>query len=112
MYLIQSSQAFTASQIIDDVLVNNILATNFKRAYAVTWGATQSALPGVVLTLKVGLNVVADVITPNANNRIPIFPDDQLTTFGVVPGDRILLTGRETTGVGKTLFYSFRFRPI
>lgn len=112
MYLIQSSQAFTASQVIDDVLVNNILASDFKRAYAVTWGATQSAVPGVVLTLKVGLNLVADSITPNGNNRIPIFPDDQLTTFGVVPGDRILLSGRETSAAAKTLFYSFRFRPM
>jgi hypothetical protein len=112
MYLIQSSQAFGVSQVIDDVLVNNLLASDFKRAYAVTWGATQSAVPGVVLTLKVGLNLVADSIVPNGNNRIPIFPDDQLTTFGVMPGDRIILSGRETTGVAKTLFYSFRFRPI
>ena len=112
MYLIQGTQAFTASQVIDDVLVNNLLASDFKRAYAVTWGATQSAVPGVLLTLKVGLNLVADTVVANGNNRIPIFPDDQLTTFGVVPGDRIILTGRETTGVAKTLFFSFRFRPM
>lgn len=110
--LIQSTQAFTANQVIDDVLVNNILASNFRRRYAVTYSLVQSAVPGILITLKVGLNIVAQDITPSAQNRLPIFPDDYQGTFGVLPGDRIILTGRETSGAAKTLFFGFRFRPV
>src|SRR5262245_10358557 len=112
MPLIQSSQAFSASQVIDDVLVNNLLASNFKVPYRVDYAMTQSAVPGVVMTVKVGLAMVAENIIPSAQNRIPVFPDDFLGSFGVVPGDRIILSGRETTAVAKTLFYAFRLTPL
>src|SRR5262249_21563875 len=112
MPLIQSSQAFTASQTIDDVLVNNILASNFRVPYRVDYALTQSAVPGVVATVKVGLNIVAQDIVPSAQNRIPVFPDDYLGSFGVLPGDRILLSGRETSAAAKTLFFAFRFTPV
>lgn len=109
--LIQDSQVFTASQAIDDILVNQIMASNFRRRYAVTYGFCASAT-GLRLDLKVGLNYVAPNIRPNIQNRFPIAPDDFLGTFGVVPGDRILLQGRDITGGAQTLFYAFRFRPI
>jgi len=110
--LIQNRQAFTANQVIDDVLVNNLLASNFRNRYRVDYALTQDAVPGVVVTLKVGTNIVADNIIPSAQNRIPMFPDDYLGSFGVLPGDRIILSGRETTGVGKTLNFAFRLTPI
>ena len=112
MPLIQSTQAFTASQVIDDVLVNNILATNFRTRYRVDYAMTQSAVPGVVMAVKVGLNIVSQDLVPSAQARLPVFPDDYLGSFGVLPGDRILLSGRETTGVAKTLYYAFRFTPV
>lgn len=112
MPLIQATQAFAGSQVIDDVLVNNLLASNFRTRYRVDYAMTQSAVPGVVATVKVGLNIVAQDIVPSAQNRIPVFPDDFLGSFGVLPGDRILLTGRETSAAAKTLFYAFRFTPV
>ena len=112
MPLIQSRQAFTANQVIDDVLVNNLLASNFTRPYRVDYALTQDAVPGVVATVKVGLGIVAENIIPSAQNRLPIFPDDYLGSFGVLVGDRIILTGRETTGVAKTLNFAFRLTPL
>lgn len=109
--IIQNSQAFTANQTIDDVLVNNIYASNFQKLYAVTWGATLSAT-GVLLDLNVGPRQYTKGLRPSTQNRFPLFPDDQLGSFGVRPGDRILLQGRETAGATPTLFYSFRFRPL
>jgi hypothetical protein len=108
--LIQSSQAFTALQTIDDVLVNNVLASNFRRRYAVTYGFTSSAV-GLQLDLKVGLNFVVVNMLPSIQAREPIFPDDYLGQFGVVPGDRIILTGREVSNNARTLFFGLRFRP-
>jgi len=109
--LIHDQQAFTANQQIDDILVNNILATNFRRAYAVQFAATASAT-GLRLDLKVGLALVAPNIRPSIQNRFPILPDDVLMNFGVLPGDRIILFGRDVTGGAQTLFYAFRFRAV
>src|SRR6266567_1051745 len=109
--LIQDNQAFTASQTIDDILVNQIMASNFRRRYAVTYGFCASAT-GLRLDLKVGLAFVAPNIRPNNQNRYPVFPDDQLGSFGVVPGDRIILQGRDVTGGAQTLYYAFRFKPV
>ena len=109
--IIQSSQALTALQTIDDVLVNNILASNFRRRLAVNYSLVGSAT-GLSCDVKVGLNYVAVNILPSLQNRFPVYPDDFLGTFGVVPGDRILLTTRETSNNARTLFFAFRFRPI
>lgn len=112
MPLIQSRQAFTANQTIEDVLVNNLLASNFRTRYRVDYALVQDAVPGIVAQVKVGTNIVADNIIPSAQNRIPLWPDDYLGTFGVLPGDRILLRGQETSGVAKTLSFAFRLTPI
>lgn len=109
--LIQDQQAFTASQTIDDILVNQVMASNFRRRWAVTYGFAASAT-GLRLDLKVGLNFVSPNIRPNIQNRFPVYPDDYLGTFGVLPGDRIILRGQDTTGGAQTLFYAFRFRGI
>src|SRR5438093_7642545 len=76
---------------IDDILGNNVLASNFKRRFAVTYGFAASAT-GLSLDLKVGLNFVAVNIRPNIQNRFPVFPDDYLGTFGGA----------------QTLYYAFR----
>jgi len=111
MPIIQSSQALTALQTVDDVLVNNILASNFTRRYAVTYAVVGSAT-GISCDIKVGLNLVAQNVLASTQNRMPIFPDDYQDSFGVIPGDRIILTARETSNNARTLFYGFRFRPI
>jgi len=112
MNLIQSRQAFTANQTIDDVLVNNLLASNFMTAMKVDYAMTQDAVPGLVMTMKVGTAIVSENFIPSAQNRIPLFPDDFLGSFGVVPGNRIILSGRETSGVAKTLSYAIRLTPL
>jgi len=109
--IIQSSSSIAANSTVDDVLVNNILASNFRRRYAVTYSVVAAAT-GLQADIKVGLNVVALNILPSTLNRFPVFPDDYQGTFGVLPGDRILLTARNTTGVAVVLFFGFRFRPI
>lgn len=108
--IIQSSQALTALQTVDDALVNNIYASNFRRRYLVTYGLCNSAT-GPVVDLSVGPNLVTKGVTPNTQNRFPVFPDDFLGSFGVLPGDRIIMKVIETSNNARTLFYSFRFQP-
>ena len=109
--MIQSSVAMTALQNIDDVLVNNLFASNFLRRYVITPGFTVSAA-GPLVAIKVGQRIVTQDIAPSTQNRVPIFPDDFLTRFGVVPGDRIILGARETSNNARTLFYTMRFQAV
>src|SRR5215475_14076833 len=104
--LLQSSTSVGASTTIDDVLVNNILASNFRRRFAVSYGLVASAT-GLQTDVKVGLNFIAVNVLPSLLNRFPVFPDDYLGTFGVMPGDRILLTARNATAGALTLFFAF-----
>lgn len=108
--LIQSSATVTASTQTDDVLVNNVLATNFRRPFIVEYALVASAT-GLLIDLYVGLNRVTVGISPSLQNRVPIYPDDYNGRFGVIPGDRIILTARETSGSNRTLYYAFRFNP-
>jgi len=109
--IIQASTAIVASSTTDDVLVNNIMASNFRTAYFVDYGFTKAAAGTLVVDVKVGLNMVAPNVNPSAQARIPVWPDDFLGRFGVLPGDRILLAVRETAAAATTLFYCFRFTP-
>lgn len=109
--IIQAQQAFTALQTIEDVLVNNIYASNFRMRYAVAYALVASAT-GLVLDLSVGPNLVTKSLQPSTANRFPLWPDDQNGTFGVVPGDRILLKGVETSNNARTLFFAFKFSPL
>jgi len=108
--VLQSSATIAASTQTDDVLVNNVLASNFRRPFLVRYAFCASAA-GLLITLKVGLNIVADQLLPNIQNRYPLDPDDYLGVFGVIPGDRIILQAREIAAVNKVLFYTFKFQP-
>lgn len=108
---LQNSATITASTQTEDVLVNNLLASNFRMPYGVRWAVVASGT-GLLVSVKVGLMTVADIFRPSLLNRFPVDPDDYCGRFGVVPGDRIILTCRNTTGGDLTLFFAFRFQPI
>jgi hypothetical protein len=109
--LIQDTQAFTALQTINDILVNNPMASNFERPLIVRMGGTQSAA-GIRLDLNIGLRQVFQNISPSTANRYPILPDDYIAEFGVLPGQRIILKGAETSNNARTLFYTLQFRAV
>lgn len=110
MPAIQSSATITASTQTDDVLANNILAIS-RGLFLVEYALVASAA-GILADILVGLNTVASQIAPSVQNRVPVYPDDFLGRFGVIPGDRIILRARETSGNNRTLYYTFRFTPV
>src|SRR5262245_59366733 len=108
--LIQGSAVIPLNAQTDDVLVNNVLAIAQQRQ-AVQCLLTASAT-GVVVDVKVGTRDVCPQIAPNLQNRIPLYPDDFVDTFAMLPGDRLLLRARNTTGANITLFFAFRITPL
>ena len=110
MSMMQGSISVAANTIVDDVLVNNILAIA-RRTEGVEYGLSGSAI-GLILDLFVGTNDVAPGLVPNVLGATPTFPQDYLGAFGVVSGDRISLRANNTTVGALTLFFAFRFTPI
>lgn len=109
--LIQNSTSVAANTQVDDVLVNNILATNRQGLSAVDWGVTASAT-GLLVSLFNGVIQLAPEFAPSLANRFPISPDDFLGRFGLREIDRLILKVRNTTGGALTLFYAFKFTHI
>jgi len=72
--------------------------------------ATASAV-GLNVTLIIGSETVLDDQEVNAQNRLPIVPDDFVVEGGGLPGDRIVLRLRNTTGAAITAFSSVEVIP-
>lgn len=72
--------------------------------------ATAEAV-GVNATLVVGEEIVLDDQEVNANNRMPITPDDYVCEAGAFPGDRITLRFRNTTAGALDAFSRVEIEP-
>lgn len=109
--IIQNVAVIAANTQVDDVLVNNVLAMNRQGISVVEYSLIGSAT-GLLVTLMNGVIQIAPEFAPGLQNHFPIYPDDFLGKFGVMPADRILLRARNTTGGNLNLFFSFRFSNV
>lgn len=109
--VIQDSLSVAANTQVDDVLQNNILAFNRSGLSVVDYGVTASAT-GLKVTVKNGVVDVAPEFAPSLANHFPIFPDDFIGRFGVLPADRILMRVRNTTAGALTIFWQFKLTNV
>jgi hypothetical protein len=109
--IIQNSLLVLANTQVDDVLVNNILATSRQGLSVVDWAIVASAT-GLLVTLFNGVLMIAPEFAPNLQNRFPVWPDDFSGRFGLMPADRLLARVRNTTAGNLTMFYTFRFTGL
>lgn len=110
--VIQSSVSVAANTQVEDVLVNNILATSRQGNSVVSSGIVASAT-GLLVTLFNGTNMIAPEFAPSIANRFPINPDDfTMPQFGLLGSDRLMMRVRNTTGGALTLFWSFVFQHV
>ena len=73
--------------------------------------ATASAV-GLNYSFLVGNESVVQDQEVNAQNRMPIIPDDFVAEWGGLPGDRIVISPRNTTGVAITAFTRVEVEPV
>lgn len=66
---------------------------------------------GLNMTLIIGEEVILDDQEVNAQNRMPLIPDDVIVEGGAMPGDRIVLKYRNTTGAAITTFSRIDVEP-
>jgi hypothetical protein len=110
--IIQQETSVGANTQVDDVLVNNILAFNRQGLSVVDWSVVADAT-GILVALLNGVIQLAPEFAPAIKAAVfPIWPDDYLTRFGVMPADRILLKVRNTTGAAIKIRYTFKFQNV
>lgn len=67
---------------------------------------------GLNMSLIIGTESVLEDQEVNAQNRMPIIPDDFMAEGGALPGDRIVLRYRNTTGGAITTFSRVEIDPV
>lgn len=72
--------------------------------------ATAAAV-GMFVSMLVGGESVVQDQEISSQNRMPIVPDDFVAEIGAVPGDRILVSMRNSTGVAIVAFTRVEVEP-
>jgi len=71
-----------------------------------------ASLIGLNLTVNIGGDIVLNDQEVNAQNRLPIRPDDLLVSHAAIPGDRVVIDWRNTTAGAITGFLLVDIVPV
>lgn len=102
MPIMTDRQVVAANATVQNVLAGKIGEFLAASGSVVLYG-TASAV-GLNMSLLVGGSVIIDDQEVNAQNRMPLVPDDFVGAAGGMQGDRIIVRLRNTTGAGITAF--------
>ena len=112
MGLEQRSISVAANAFSEDVLLENNVPYIADERQLVNIGLVGSAT-GLFVDVLVGTRDIAQNIAPSTQNRFPINPDDFVVPkFGMMPGNRLKLRVRNSTGGALTLFFAILSEPI
>lgn len=107
---IQSSVSIPATSVNNNVIAGDQFEFSPVRAL-LDFGLVASAT-GLEVDVLIGTESVITRLLPSTANRVPIVPDDFTLRAGILPGQRIIVRVRNTTGGALTLFYTIRFNPV
>jgi hypothetical protein len=110
MPVMTDRQVVAANATVQNVLAGK-LAEFLSEASRVALYATASAV-GLNYSLLIGGEAILDDQEASSANRFPVVPDDFLAEGGGVPGDRIIVRVRNTTGAGITAFTRVETSPV
>jgi hypothetical protein len=102
MPVMTDRQSVAANATVQNVLAGKIGEFLAAGGSVVLYG-TASAV-GLNMSLLVGGSVIIDDQEVNAQNRMPLVPDDFVGAAGGMQGDRIIVRLRNTTGGAITAF--------
>jgi hypothetical protein len=77
----------------------------------IRFGATAAAI-GAFLTILVGNEVICEDQELNSQNRMPVDPDDFNYEASGMPGDRIVVKLRNSTGAAIICFVAVKVSPF
>ena len=103
-------QSVAANSTVINVLAGKIFEFAQRPSLASIY-ATASAV-GLNISFVVGNEVMVDDQEVNAQNRMPIVPDDLVARAAALRGDRLVLRLRNTTGGAITAFTRVDLDPV
>lgn len=95
----------TEANVISGKLHEFITDISVVRVYAT------AAAVGVFISVLVGGESVVQDQEISAQNRMPIVPDDFIAEIGAMPGDRVLVAMRNSTGAAIVAFARVEVEP-
>lgn len=106
---IQRSDSIGANSVNDNVLAGNQFEFAPTRCI-VEFGLNQSAT-GLELDILIGARSVITRMIPLIKTTAAIYPDDFSVKAAAMPGERIIVRARNTTGGALTLLTTVKFNP-
>lgn len=110
MPVMTDRREIAANTVVENVLTGK-LHEFLSRPSAVRLFATAEAV-GLNVTFLVGSVSTVQDQEVNAQNRMPIVPDDFVADAGGLPGERILVSYRNTTGGAIDAFTRIEIEPV
>ncbi len=110
MPLIQQQVSIGASSVNDNVILGSQF--EFLPYDAALRFALNGSASGLVADVYSGQDVLAEAMTINTLNRVPINPDDFLLSDVAAAGERIKIRVRNTTAGALTLFFAVMIDPV
>jgi len=113
MPLIQGSTSIAASAVNDNVLTGSQFEFAPYNALVEFGLAGDANAADLRVDVFSGQDVIAEALQPNAQNRIPTYPDDFVLQDVVRAGERIKIRVRNTSAAGaRVLNHAVRLTPV
>lgn len=113
MPLIQGSTSVALSSVNDNLLANSQFEYLPYDALVEFGLAGDANAADMRLDVFSGQDILAEQMTPNAQNRIPVYPDDFILQDVAAAGERLKIRARNTSAAAaRVINFSVRITPI
>lgn len=113
MPLIQGRTSVPLSSVNDNVLAGSQFEFAPYNALVEFGLAADANAADLRVDVYSGQDVLAEGLEPNAQNRVPLYPDDFILQDVVRAGERLKIRVRNTSAAAaRTLFHSVRITPV
>lgn len=109
MNVMTDRQSVAANSTVNNVLAGKLHEFVTQQSVVRFYGT--AAAVGVFMSALVGGESVVQDQEISAQNRMPIVPDDFIAEIGALPGDRILVSQRNSTGAPVVAFTRVEVEP-
>lgn len=106
---IQTQVSIAANSVNDNVIAGNQF--EFAPMRAIVEFGLVAAATGLELNVLIGARSIVTRMLPSTANRLPIYPDDYTLRAGVMPGERIIIQARNTTGGAVVINVAVKYNP-
>jgi len=110
MPLLTDRQTVAANTSVQNSLAGKSL--EFLQAPSAVEVAVVAAAVGVFYTVLIGTEVIVEDQEASSQNRFGIYPDDFTVNGGGLPGNRLVVKLRNSTGAGIVVFTSCKITPM